>query len=72
MSPHMSNDNSVTVASRTPLMMGMSDKYTCGKKAGGAAGPASSWAAQQTPGRKPELRSLPHRRDTTYLFGRWC
>lgn len=32
MSPHMSNDNSVTVASRTPLMMGMSDKYTCGRR----------------------------------------
>lgn len=32
MSPHMSNDNSVTVASKTPLMMGMSDKYTCGRR----------------------------------------
>lgn len=28
-SPHTSKDSSVTVASRTPLMMGTSDRYTC-------------------------------------------
>lgn len=27
-SPHMSKDSSVTVASSTPLMIGMSDRYT--------------------------------------------
>jgi len=28
MSPHMSKDSSVTVASRTPVIMGIRDKYT--------------------------------------------
>lgn len=58
MSPHMSNDNSVTVASRTPLMMGMSDKYTCGRRAGRAdGGPEWGWAAQQTQGKAPAALS---------------
>lgn len=29
MSPHMSKESSVTVANRTPVMMGIRDKYTC-------------------------------------------
>lgn len=49
MSPHMSNDNSVTVASRTPLMMGMSDKYTCGKGGRRGGWPRLSQAAPHTP-----------------------
>lgn len=28
MSPHMSKESSVTVANRTPVMMGIRDKYT--------------------------------------------
>lgn len=33
-SPHTSKDSSVTVASRTPLMMGTSDRYTCRRSEG--------------------------------------
>jgi hypothetical protein len=58
----MSNDSSVTVASRTPLMMGMRDRYTCGRQRGDKPAGARG---------KPQLPLVTHLRDRNY-FGKCC
>lgn len=51
-------------------MMGMSDKYTCGRRAGRADGGLEwGWAAQKTLGESPSCSLLPQQRDMTCPFG---
>ena len=58
-SPHMSKDSSVTVASRTPLMMGMRDRYTCERMQQWPPGRAELGRPVLTPGGGPTALSSP-------------
>lgn len=64
-SPHTSKDSSVTVASRTPLMMGTSDRYTCRRSEG------LRWAGA-THHSEPQESSGPHLGDRTLYPGKCC